>query len=578
MCRIAVVFLLAAVAALAGPRAASAVTWTEVPSGTTEEITAIEYQGADRFWFTTGNGKIFRRVGGAFGQVASVPGVVLRDIQFQEGGDVGFAVGTNGTVLRSANAGATWSPVGGIVGGRQLDVNNCTGVNQALGDIDSVRFAGPARVWLMAGGSQLFRTVDGANATNVGAAAGGWTWINDDGATCRVPTDTDDAFPVPGSDSVYFVGRSFGNIHFSSNALASAASEKAADAGNGFTSLRRMAGDPGNPNRMWAVTSSGEGGSYYARTDDGWSTSDGWSIGNPDRGSLTRGEDVDAAGGTVVAAGSAGMIVVSVDGTTFYFDPAGGPLATNAWRAVGVAGAADAAVGGVGGRLIVASNANVIPDVVAPTGTISGPVTVVAGQPATFTANVADNAGGSGIDPASFAWTATGTPGASGNPATITFGSAGFFTVRVRYADNAGNPAEATLSVSVRAATPPSPPPPPLSPTKTIGVAVPGGSLNLGAPRACVPAGTSFTATLAFKKSTKKVTATRRTVVKVTKVVFTINGRQRKTDRKAPFRQRLTVRNLKAGTKHTLRARATMKVRRGKSPTKSITTKITVCG
>lgn len=43
---------------------ADAATWTEIPCNTTEDITAIEYQGADRFWFTTGASKIFRRVGG----------------------------------------------------------------------------------------------------------------------------------------------------------------------------------------------------------------------------------------------------------------------------------------------------------------------------------------------------------------------------------------------------------------------------------------------------------------------------------------------------------------------------------
>src|SRR5215218_1732143 len=43
--------------AMAGP--ASAGIWSEIPSGTTEEITAIEYQGADRFWYATGSGKIF---------------------------------------------------------------------------------------------------------------------------------------------------------------------------------------------------------------------------------------------------------------------------------------------------------------------------------------------------------------------------------------------------------------------------------------------------------------------------------------------------------------------------------------
>ena len=174
----------------------------------------------------------------------------------------------------------------------------------------------------------------------------------------------------------------------------------------------------------------------------------------------------------------------------------------------------------------------------------------------TYTANVADNAGGSGINPAAFQWTATGVPTAAGNPASITFPSAGFYTLKVAFKDLAGNAAEATLSVNVKAATAA-----PAGTTRvTRTVTVPGGSISLTAPRACVPAGGSFSATLAFKKSRKKGTKK----VKVTKVEFYIDKKRVKTDSKAPFRQTLTVRNLAAGSKHTLKARATIKVKKGK--------------
>ena len=55
-----------AIAALVGscfaaaPASAASI-WTEVPSGTTQNITAIEYQSASRFWFTTAAGAIFKR-------------------------------------------------------------------------------------------------------------------------------------------------------------------------------------------------------------------------------------------------------------------------------------------------------------------------------------------------------------------------------------------------------------------------------------------------------------------------------------------------------------------------------------
>ena len=93
-------------------RPASAGIWTEIPSGTTAEITAIEYQSATRFWFTTSTGEIWKREADLSGFENVRPPVhPLNDIEFQTGGDVGFAVGADGTVLRSANGGATWAVV-----------------------------------------------------------------------------------------------------------------------------------------------------------------------------------------------------------------------------------------------------------------------------------------------------------------------------------------------------------------------------------------------------------------------------------------------------------------------------------
>ncbi|CAA9470867.1 MAG: hypothetical protein AVDCRST_MAG53-1278 [uncultured Solirubrobacteraceae bacterium] len=465
---------LVAVATLAAlAPGAQAATWTEVPSNTTEDITAIEYQGPDRLWFTTGAGKIFKRVGGVFQLKASNPATVFRDIEFQDGGQVGFAVGTNGVIMRSADGGDTWAAVPGITGGRQTDEGRCDLADQPIGDVDAVRFAGSSRVWLAAGGTQVYRTVTGATAANVGSTAAGFQYTNDDGDNCRLSgssTDIDDLFPVPGSDAVYFISKNFGDVFFSSNALSSAATRKPGSAGNGFQATRRAAGDPANPNRQWAVTPDGDGGSYYSRTTDGWNTDDDWAIGTPDRdsGDLTRGEAVDYNGGTVTAVGSAGMIVTSIDGTTFFFDPAGGTVATQNWRSVSLASAADAAVGGTGGKLILSSNANVIPDVVAPTGTIGGPGTTTVGQPTTFTAQVADNAGGVGVDPAGYGWSVSGLPGQSGPSAVFRFPSSGNYTVRLTFRDLAGNAREATRSVRVNEATPPKPPLPPASVTPVI--------------------------------------------------------------------------------------------------------------
>lgn len=108
--------------------------------------------------------------------------------------------------------------------------------------------------------------------------------------------------------------------------------------------------------------------------------------------------------------------------------------------------------------------------------------------------------------------------------------------------------------------------------TRTTTVA--GGTVALGpAPPACVPVGGSFSAVLAFADSRGKGSA----VVRVDHVDFFVDGERTTTDRRPPFGRRLTVRGLATQASHTFRARATMRVRRGKRPTKSISTTVAVC-
>ena len=366
-----------AVAGLVAP-GAQAATWSEVASGTTEDITAVEYQSPSRLWFATGAGSIFKRVGDTFVKTGSAPGVVFRDIEFQDDGPVGFAVGTNGGVLRSADAGSTWAPVTGIAGGRRLDVDECAEADQTLGDVDAVRFAGNARAWLLAGGTQIFRTVDGSSASGVGATADGWQLINDNGVTCKIGQDVDDLFAIPGSSSVYFAAKELGTVLFSLNALATTATVRPARAGAGATGTRRLAGDPANPNRQWAVDSGGAGPDFGARTTDGWATSGGWTIANPDRGAITTPESIDSSGGTVVAVGSAGMIAASADGATFHMDPAAAAPSQD-WRSVSLASPSAGAAGGTGGRLVTTSDANVFA-VAAPAAAAAAPAVTSAGS------------------------------------------------------------------------------------------------------------------------------------------------------------------------------------------------------
>src|SRR3954451_22949754 len=114
--RLAVAALVCACApAAVAASPASAAIWTEIPSGTTQNITAIEYQSASRFWFTTAAGAIFKRQpNGTFAQVRAAGSVPLNDIEFQSGGQIGMAVGNGGLVLRSVNGGDTWTAVTGV--------------------------------------------------------------------------------------------------------------------------------------------------------------------------------------------------------------------------------------------------------------------------------------------------------------------------------------------------------------------------------------------------------------------------------------------------------------------------------
>jgi hypothetical protein len=431
--------------------------WTPVASGTTDDITAIEYQADDRFWLATGNGKILKLVGGTFQTKFSSPGVVFNDIEFQPApGLVGLAVGNSGAVYRSANGGDTWTAVTGI------PVAN-VGCSAAapLGDVQKVAFASDSRAYLFGARHQVARSA--GTAATVGGT-GTWADVNGTPGGCRLDSSDDitGAFFVPGSSPVkgYFMGRSFGEMFYTADDFAGTLSHRPAFTPvNGFQQVHRLAGDASNPNRQWGITPNGPSGSYQGRTPDGWASYTGWTVGNPDHGGDFQPLwDIAASGGTVLSAGESGDIAHSTDGISFFHDPADGALASTGWRSVALASASKGAVGGVGGALAVTDRANVLPDSTPPTATISGPATATVGTPVTFTAVASDNVGGSGIDPAGFAWSSTGLPGASGATATFTFPVTGVFSVQLNYRDLAGNAgAAASKTVEVKAAPKPTP-------------------------------------------------------------------------------------------------------------------------
>ena len=110
--------------------------------------------------------------------------------------------------------------------------------------------------------------------------------------------------------------------------------------------------------------------------------------------------------------------------------------------------------------------------------------------------------------------------------------------------------------------------------TRTVSVTVSGARINLLLPAGCVKRGGTFQARLTWKKQKKKGNL----FVKITRVDFTIGAARAKVDRKAPFTQTLRVPAAAVkGKSLTFRARAFIKVRRGKAPKKSIRSTVRVC-
>jgi Photosynthesis system II assembly factor YCF48/PKD domain len=433
---------------LAAP--ASAGIWTPVDSSTTQNITAIDYQSDERFWIATAGGQIRYREGGVFKPAAGLTGsITFNDIAFQPGTNVGLAVGNGDNVWRSTDGGRNWTKLDP----KTINNASCGSVPNIPvdpGDIFTIAWGANNAVYLGGAGRTVLRSQDaGLNFTEVNKTLSG----------CRLPSSVpgvSDMFFFPGStmrsnEALYLQARdAFGKIYYSSDGLLSAAQPRD-ESINGTETNTNLAVDPVNTNRLWATNQCGFT-CLYASEDSAASFACVCTIRNEGSENQIAWYDVEFAGGTIVAAGRGGQIVNSIDGVNFFYNKADGALTTKDWLAVAMASGTAAAVGGQGGSLVVTGSANFLPDIEKPTGTISGPGSAVAGQPVTFTLNAADT-GGSGLNPASYAWTSAGLPGQSGNPVAFTFPSPGFYTVRVNFADNAGNSATATKSISVSQAT-----------------------------------------------------------------------------------------------------------------------------
>jgi hypothetical protein len=111
-------------------------------------------------------------------------------------------------------------------------------------------------------------------------------------------------------------------------------------------------------------------------------------------------------------------------------------------------------------------------------------------------------------------------------------------------------------------------------PTRGVRTSGFGATYTLGVPRACLNPGQRFRVTLTWKRQKRKGNL----FVKVRRSDFYLGSRVVKVDTKVPFvhTYNVTVRQ-RPGSTITLRARAFIKVKRGRSPKKSIRAKVRVC-
>jgi photosystem II stability/assembly factor-like uncharacterized protein len=340
-----------AVAALllpAGVARAQSSLWAQVDSGTGNAITAVDYQSDERFWYATEKGEIFRRVGGVPQlQVTDPNNTRFNDIAMQPGGNVGIAVGDSGTVYRTTDA-ATWNIVSGL---QTLDHDCVSGqatLEAVAGDLLSVTWADASTVYLSGKQRVVLRSTDA-----------GLTFTEQNkrpNLTCRTSgllyDITDTAFAAGVG---YLVSDGTALTWRTSDGLATdvPAGARAVECGT----RPRLALDPADLNRLWAVDRCSSATAFRYSEDGGGSFA---TVGLP--GDVQNGlNDVAVAPRTLIAVGNGGEILISRDGRTASRWPAAGTLANHNWQAVDLADAARGAIGGDNGVLLTTTLADTVP-------------------------------------------------------------------------------------------------------------------------------------------------------------------------------------------------------------------------
>lgn len=434
--------------ALAVASSAHASIWTPLESGTTDEISAIEYQTPTRFWFATTNGRIYsRRPNGSLAQELSAPGVVFNDIAAQRDGGVVLAVGNDGEIWRSFDDGRSFRRVTGLP---SIPAGGCpgNGPGRPFGHAYSVAFASDSRVYVTGSDFAILRSDDaGSTFREVNKRSS---------VSCRVGqgdagTAVTDA-EFLNEDVGYFIGASFPAHYKTADGLTGVSPGRGQALGAVSGSYPRLALDRTNPTRQWVAGRCGGCLSYTTTEGLTWSPA---SYPNGGRVGFLRPYDIEYSWGTVLAAGDGGQIVTSLDGVHFWFQPADGALENADWHAVDLADAARGAVGGPHGKLAITDLAYTLPDTVAPRGRITGPDAGAVGEQLRFTAELSDDVM---LDPARVTWFVNGTAAENGPTYNPRFDTSGTYALRVTFRDAARNTGSADRSLRIAARSTVNPP------------------------------------------------------------------------------------------------------------------------
>ena len=328
-----------------------------------------------------------------------------------------MAVGSGGLVLRSTNGGDTWSsPITGITASAKASTfptcktaeRSVTSTPSASPATTACGSSAPARrscarsrrsrpTWVR-------RAHPAAGSTPTATRKGTGTPDDD---TCKLNSSYGEGFAdafFASPDVGYIVAASFSEVFFTTNNLGLGRATEARGRRQRRRRQPRDRGRPENPNRMWSVNADAvrplDDRVHARRLADRRLVAR--SATTPCATSRTPARPTS----TTPAAPSSpratpGLVLNSIDGVNFYLQrrPTGRSRRSAGTRSASPA-AIDGAIGGDNGKLAITTTANAIPDLTKPTGTIAGPDTATAGVPVTFSAAVADNAGGSGIDPA----------------------------------------------------------------------------------------------------------------------------------------------------------------------------------